>query len=317
MHPFFALNRLSAYLDGDLPRKERLEVERVLSRHPELEAELLSVQSAVRLLNQVGPARAPRRLVPEVLQALEERRHSPFRGPGRTRNILLFLGMATVIATGLAVWMRKEPASAMVAELPPEDDFLTEPAGGPEGEPEPERDPTPAVATIAPAADSGGADEPTDAPPNAIDIDSLPPDPPAQPPPTASVTSIRPADDGSDLAPYVPSWDKEPVHHEEGSPSLLQVAVYRVYANRADVLQDLHELARANGTLLVDSLGQPLQIRALKGGDDFASAHLTLPSDSVESFLGQLARLGLAVEISPPDSGSDRQELLLEVMYKP
>ncbi len=329
MHPFFVRSRLSAYLDGDLSPRERQEVERLLSRHPDLEAELQSVQSAVRLLSEHGTARAPSRLVPEVLQALEERRRSPFRGPGRIRSLLLFLAAATAIATGLALWMRQAPTPDPLAELPAEPELPGDAAAAAPGEVEPgelgpgelgpgeigpgelgpgEIEPGTEVAGSGAAGDSGeGA--PAGDPPAAT--------PPAPPPEAPSTASIQVADDGSDLEPYVPSWDQDPVHHEEGSPSLLQVAVYRVYASRADILQDLHELARARGTLMVDSLGKPLQIRPLEGGDDFASVHLTLPTDGVQSFLSELARLGLAVEIAPPDPSAEQQELLLEVMYKP
>jgi len=331
MHPFFAINRLSAYLDGDLPRRERLEVERVLSRHPELEAELLNVQNAVRLVSQAGPARAPRRLVPEVLQALEERQQSPFRGPDRVRNVLLGLGVTVSIATGLAVWMGRDnvadtPAVDAAADAAM-DDFLdgaTEPAQ-PDAVAEVENDPPEGAASD---EDSGDAE-----PAGFGDAGLLANDPnpgsdelvPVELPPDAgrmSISEPRRLPDqnrnaAGEIEPFIPDWDKEPVHDEAGSSTLLQVAVYRVYANNPNVLRELHDLAQANGTLLTDSMGKPIQIRSLSGSDDFASAHLTLPAANMEVFLSQLARLGMAVAISEPDSDAERQSLLLEVMYKP
>lgn len=328
MHPFFAINRLSAYLDGDLPRRERLEVERVLSRHPELEAELLNVQNAVRLVSQAGPARAPRRLVPEVLQALEERQQSPFQGPDRMRNILLGLGVTMVIATGLAVWM----GSSDVTEVPQADaiadatidDFLDDEVD----------DLEPEAGEASEAAEAFASDEDSAAPSEGFgdagllsDGDDINPGgelepvelPEAsQPMPTESRMRVSPPRNAAgEIEPFIPNWDKAPVHEEAGSSTLLQVAVYRVYANSADIMKNLHELAQANGTLLTDSMGNPIQIRSLSGGDDFASAHLTLPAANMEVFLSQLARLGLAVEVSPPEAGAERQSLLLEVMYKP
>ena len=333
MHPFFAINRLSAYLDGDLPRRERLEVERVLSRHPELEAELLNVQNAVRLVSQTGPVRAPRRLVPEVLQSLEERQQSPFRGPDRMRNMLLGLGITVAIATGLAVWMSGDtvetPAADAVADAAI-DDFL-------DGELEPTTGDAPDAPDAAAADDAGEAPEAAasdedSGDPGFGDAGLLENDPnpgsaelePVEPPTESrmSVSEPRrlpepPRNAAGQIEPFIPDWDKEPVHAESGSSTLLQVAVYRVYANTPNILRDLHDLAQANGTLLTDSMGKPIQIRSLSGGDDFASAHLTLPAANMEVFLGQLARLGLAVEVAPPDADAERQSLLLEVMYKP
>jgi len=336
MHPFFAINRLSAYLDGDLPRRERLEVERVLSRHPELEAELLNVQNAVRLISQVGPARAPRRLVPEVLQALEERQQSPFRGPDRVRNMLLGLGVTLAIATGLAVWMNSgDSADAPAVDAAADaaiDDFLdgsTDPDALAELAADPPIAPDEATASEeAPASeeDSGGAPGFGDAGLLANDpnpgSDELEPVEGTAPAGRMEISESRrlptpPQNAAGQIEPFIPDWDKDPVHAESGSSSLLQVAVYRVYANTPDILRSLHDLAQANGTLLTDSMGKPIQIRSLSGGDDFASAHLTLPAANMEVFLGQLARLGLAVEVSPPDAEAERQSLLLEVMYKP
>jgi hypothetical protein len=329
MHPFFAINRLSAYLDGDLPRQEKLEVEQVLSRHPELEAELLSVQKGVRLLRQVGPVRAPRRLAPEILEAVEARDRSlvRFAHAGRIPQIALFLGVTTIIAAGLAAWMRSapEPATAADAALLADLGLDEQTLGAADAE---DAEDAGDAGDRAPAGDAEAEVDEKEPPPNAIDISTLKDDPevgligstvstlPDEPvrtnPGQLTITAVDP----EEIDPYVPEWDqnKESIHGE-GDAALLQVAVYRLYAKSPNVLQDLHEVAQSYGTVLVDSLGNPLTIRTLDTKEDFASAHLTLPTESIEPFLAQLARLGLAMEISPPESDGETQQVLLEVMH--
>ena len=59
MDTFFARNRLSAYLDGDLPSSEAREVEAALHRDAELRAEYEAMRAGVELLRAHGPIAAP------------------------------------------------------------------------------------------------------------------------------------------------------------------------------------------------------------------------------------------------------------------
>lgn len=60
MDPFFARNRLSAYLDGELPSGEAREVEDALAQSAELRAELDDLRATIALLRQGGRVPAPR-----------------------------------------------------------------------------------------------------------------------------------------------------------------------------------------------------------------------------------------------------------------
>lgn len=59
MDEFFARNRLSAYLDGELTAAETAEVEQALERSATLRAELDAMRQAVDLVRRSGPLRAP------------------------------------------------------------------------------------------------------------------------------------------------------------------------------------------------------------------------------------------------------------------
>lgn len=59
MDPFFARNRLSAYLDGALSQQEAAEVEAAIDQDPALQAEFDAMRRTVELLRQQGPAEAP------------------------------------------------------------------------------------------------------------------------------------------------------------------------------------------------------------------------------------------------------------------
>lgn len=66
MDEFFARNRLSAYLDGELTAAETAEVELALERSASLRAELDAMRSAVDLVRRAGPLRAPPGLLAKV-----------------------------------------------------------------------------------------------------------------------------------------------------------------------------------------------------------------------------------------------------------
>jgi negative regulator of sigma E activity len=60
MDRFFARNRLSALIDGDLPLDEAQEVKRAISRNPDLSAEHAAMVLTRKLMRKEGPVSAPR-----------------------------------------------------------------------------------------------------------------------------------------------------------------------------------------------------------------------------------------------------------------
>ncbi|RME25515.1 MAG: hypothetical protein D6798_08780, partial [Deltaproteobacteria bacterium] len=83
MDPFFARNRLSAYLDGTLPDGEAAEVEAALAQDPALRREFDDMRRAVELVRNAGPTRAPEGFHARVMAAVE---HEP--APGGLFSIL-------------------------------------------------------------------------------------------------------------------------------------------------------------------------------------------------------------------------------------
>ena len=59
MNEFFATNRLSAYIDGELPEAEMAEVEKAIRENPSIRAEYSRMMNAVELLRSQGPTKAP------------------------------------------------------------------------------------------------------------------------------------------------------------------------------------------------------------------------------------------------------------------
>jgi negative regulator of sigma E activity len=59
MDDFFVKNRLSAYIDGELPENEMAEVARAIEENEELRAECERMRFAIRLLKEHGPSKAP------------------------------------------------------------------------------------------------------------------------------------------------------------------------------------------------------------------------------------------------------------------
>ncbi len=114
MDPFFFRNRLSAWADGELPPKERQELERAMEASPELRAEtelFLGRLEQIRALKLVAP--------PRVLEAAL--RVPPPR-PGTSWVGYTLLGVLG-LGAALYFWPRPQPAEspgpATVAEAPP------------------------------------------------------------------------------------------------------------------------------------------------------------------------------------------------------
>ena len=66
MDRFFARNRLSALVDGELPANEAREVERAIARNPDLAAEHASLVLTRKLMKKDGAVACPRSCVLRV-----------------------------------------------------------------------------------------------------------------------------------------------------------------------------------------------------------------------------------------------------------
>jgi negative regulator of sigma E activity len=120
MDRFFARNRLSALVDGDLPAAEAREVERAIARNPDLAAEHAALVLTQKLMRTQGAVPAPRGFHARVMTRLAT---EPPTGSqvaflrARLSRIPLeakVLAAATIII-GIVIHQRQAPETARIA----------------------------------------------------------------------------------------------------------------------------------------------------------------------------------------------------------
>ncbi len=114
------LERLSAYLDGELPPDERTDLERRLAEDAALRAELEALRRVVALVRETPVLRAPRdfRLDPAVYGRRSVRRMARFY---RRAGALSTLAAVALLVIGVLVVLRTEPPRVLIetaAEAP-------------------------------------------------------------------------------------------------------------------------------------------------------------------------------------------------------
>jgi negative regulator of sigma E activity len=75
MDSFFARNRLSAYLDGDLQEPEASEVAAAIARDTDLRAEYENLRSSINLLRKTGPVKAPSGFHARIMEKIRDEPH--------------------------------------------------------------------------------------------------------------------------------------------------------------------------------------------------------------------------------------------------
>jgi anti-sigma factor RsiW len=116
MDEFFAQNRLSAFIDGELPESEMAEVSKAIDESPELRRTYEEMHRTVQYLRAHGSVEAPASLHLQVMQAVED---LPVPRPWRSlpRRLLARLpreglALAAVAVTILVlVWQTPRPAN--------------------------------------------------------------------------------------------------------------------------------------------------------------------------------------------------------------
>ncbi len=281
MDSFFARNRLSAYLDGDLPQDEARGVEAAMSRDPALRAEYEELRRAVDFLRTNGPIAAP--------EGFANRLHIRLAAeppPSRLRSTLRrvrmdYVGIAAVAAVALLFVGTRHPDPATPAPAP-----VIAAAQAP-GVPD----------TSSPAAVAPGA---------AIDHEggfaAIPS--PASPPKPKSGASASPAE----REPFQADWERDPpaadgslttgtsgqgATQSTAVPTLYSPAPwrYRVHAGGTNPLKDLMEVASSLGGRIVDGKGRPLADYPMDEGDS-QSVRVYVPSYNVEALQRKLKELG-------------------------
>ena len=143
MDEFFARNRLSAFIDGELPDAEMVEVVNAIERYPALRSEYEDLLAAVRFMRRHGPSPAPHGFHLRVMRAVEgvrspRRRLSWLFGPLRDLSWEGTAVVAVAVAVLALVWFAPGPgpdgAATSAVQGPADADVLQ---GVPEGAPPP------------------------------------------------------------------------------------------------------------------------------------------------------------------------------------
>lgn len=287
MDTFFARNRLSAYLDGDLPTGEAREVEAAIQRDPELRAEFEQLRGAIEFLRSNGPMLAPdgfaNRL--HIRLAVEP-------PPSRLRVALRrvrydYIGIAAVAAMALIVVGTQQQTA---------------------NEPAPDNAPTVAAAQAPspvpdlPAADGNAQANGVLGDEGGFAAGAAPKSAPSRKP-TASA-SRQMADNGVDREAFQPDWERDGEAKEgalsDGSQTQsVQVGTlyspapwrYRVHAVGANPLKELITVAATLGGRIVDAKGRPLADYPMDEGDS-AAVRVFVPSYNVEELQRRLMLMG-------------------------
>lgn len=321
MDEFFVRNRLSAYIDGDLPAAEAREVEAALARNPGLKAEYDALKEAVDLLRDHGPVKMPA----EAARRLDERLARE-RTPGGLQRLwyagrpqVLALAALLVVAVGYVAWSGREQAPVAgvattkdaVAKDSPDANAPTEVAtkGGDAVAKAKEPTPTeptsvdPSTAEGAPLAgngvlgDEGFAAAVEDA--RRKREQGPPPGQYVGPPAGKSWTPKDiPSNTGDklgyDVEQYQAMWEqnaKAEEDREAAAPSPAAPFRYHVRAGVETMLQDLDRLATSLGGRLVDATGRRLAVHMLDQGE-IKTARVILPGAKVQALADSLRAIG-------------------------
>ncbi len=354
MDEFFARNRLSAYIDGELSDAEMAEVARAIEEQPELRAAFEELQAAVELLRQHGPMQAPDGFHRAVMQRVE----GLSAGPSWLQRLLGPLGRYPVQGLGVAVvaaavmllvfrgpMLHEDPLSGPdlpgVAEEPAVSDREAAVPGPQDG----------LGAERGQASESAAVGEHTDAAQDQTGSASEKASSDPQAGSGASKTSEKAllgtrgqaADDKGALIEelmqkepgnYIPDWDKEAsaptatiqpseaeVAPELGSGALATSPfTYRLTPTEPDALRRLVALAEKLGGGMYSPAGEPLDPYMLTVERNYAQVVLHIPASRLESVEPYLRTMGGVITVHAERDRlypTDSVHVAVEVQYQP
>ncbi len=313
MDTFFARNRLSAYLDGELSAAEAREVEAAISRDAGLRAELEQMRSAIELLRAEGLVSAPVGFAARVRERVDE---EPMRVGWRLwvtqiRPEAVMLAAAALLVVVYVGHRREHPPAA----IPGTEAVATGGAfGGDEGGVE-------GNLSTEPAAEVQAAAPPVEAE-DAIASGStlsndgvlgneLPAKAQAEPPKSQSLAERLPkpkaASAGETVEPWQPEWEKETVEQApETMPGEINFYApapfrYRVTARDGRALKTLAAIAAELGGELQDSRGRPVAAWSLEEGDS-RSVRVAVPAYNAAALAARLREVGEVETIVQKDT---------------
>lgn len=279
MEEFFARNRLSAYLDGELAAGEAREVEDALARSPELRAELEQLRSAIQLLKDGGPIPAPAGFA-DRLEARLSGEAMPVGWRRYTRGVRVEAALLAAAAAVVLVFLAKGPADepetvASVAETP---EVLAGPAN-------------PAPEPAEPAIDVAGAPGVADGALGGELAKKASKSAPRFP----SVSSSK-----TEREAYQAPWEQQ--ENTPEAPPTVQVSApfqFKLRPTSETGLKELAALAASLGGTLADEKGRPIAPYPMEAGDT-RRVKLLLPSVNAGQVYARLQDLGAvdAVQIT-------------------
>ena len=277
MDAFFARNRLSALLDGDLDPAEEAELRAAMAADPALAAEWAALTDAVAALRASGPVRAPAGFEARVMAEVQEA-----AGPGGVVvRLRAAVGRLPVEALALAA---AAAVVVVVIQGRPTDSG--------------ERAATEAAATeaVVPApvlqAAAPKAEKPADAPMSDPAQTPRPPDRRVDVGPRAGAEAVA-APGGA----YVPDWDQGDERQAEvaadGQPAEVGTVVgLRLLVSDPNVPLHLVNMCEGVGGMVLDGRGRPVRAAALTAEDNFTTVQLVVPAAAAPDFARDLEALG-------------------------
>ena len=336
MKEFFATNRLSAYIDGELSDAEMAEVEKSIRENPSVRAEYSRMLNAVELLRTQGPIEAPEGFAErlEALLATEPLPRSRTRWlPRPLRNIPMeALGLAFAAVLVVFLIQRGPVEDSQDAEKPDmlvqEDLTVEEPK---EAEVDNSVRSVEESAASMEASEEASIEEVRNAKERVVRAPVLPKEQSERPPQAESSPAIVDLGSNSESASLeeVGAMDWEEQFQEAGSgkgenysgPTVSMGPVrYRLFPKSAEILWQIERLAQLYGARLMKSTGGQLSPFSMTTEQNYANLKLQMSPDRMEAFVGALQDLG-AMRLVPQDEtrlyGGGMMELELEVQYEP
>ena len=332
MDPFFAKNRLSAYIDDQLSAEEAAEIRRALEEDDALRAEYESLSAAVALLRKHGPTSAPAGFHDKVMAQVGSQRSGVLvvlqRFLRQTPVEAIALAAAAVLVIVIVGMPGDETLSPAVA--PP----AVEVKGG-AAAPPPRIEPSSELSLPLTAPEVVEAKEIAPAAPESKKPTKEEPSRalrqvPVEPPPEVYVAEWE----QQDTTDSVPAIEKSPATRAEAAdltatPRELYGGVsaetatpyqYRITLGDAQVLYSLQQLAQRTEGRLLDSNGGALTLRSLDVEQNYARVQLVVPpgkADEVHDWLKALGAQASLPESASPLYGADYVAFLIEVTYLP
>ncbi len=350
MDEFFARNRLSAYIDGELSDTEMAEVARAIEEQPEVRQAYRELLDAVELLREHGPVQAPSRFHADVMRRVEELPAAR----GWFSWLLRPLGRYPMQGLGVAV---VAAAVLLLVFRGPDFGDLSSPEPAPVTVPDVEREAA-APGLEAQQEDARGSADDGQNPTTSADLERLPDsvqeqgvvselgskgtDKPISSSGRKTSPTSKEAEEAVPIetllksnkgATYIPEWDKEqvptgttslapePASGEEGAGSLATSPyAYRLTPNSPDVLRRLEALAAKLGGSVHTTSGEVFDPYILTVERNHAQVVLHIPASRLESVEPYLTKMGGLVTVSSDQDrlfAVDAVEVTVEVLYQP